>query len=882
MLSVLPYALLVAGFFLLHGNVLFKGYYRPHGDHTILFFSNFYFLDGIFTDGELPLWQPYRHLGTMNFMALLLFNPLLILLCQAFRWAGGVLGMRSSSMYPVAFLSYMVGFILTFVLPCWLIAREVIKNTTVRWVAVGAALFGSHLFLMIYLGNDMLYYFPFTILFSIRMMRDADDECFIPNLAGFILSLSLALTTSALMNHVLTACIIAGISALLTSRSPWAGLPDLLARLKRVFHARSKRATALLAMSSVVAVGLGAARIALFFRMGEFEIKGRVMQTRLAFLNYSSDTYTYSNHLFQVSDNLLNMFAYLSPLIKSGTPYPMLYFGVIAVSIFLLMFRHIENRRIFNFFLVSAAFILLCSTNPKDGYNFIYPFTYLLNPLLSMGSRHNNLVVLLAAPFAIMAMCMALDRFVSLYSRATYPRHQKVFLFLVISSACSYFVYRDLASYNPRIYIYWYVGLVALIVSMLLYLPRERIFKPHVAIPLVLAVLVVVEIALPLRGYVRSFYRPFPKDGGGYFGSGLPMEDPIRGWPLPTRHSFPSQFNVAEGLNTTNNIYHRMDNAYFKFCSIEGYDDCTAYEKGANIEDMPWLKRATDRLLFVDKIVPVREHEEALRLTKMIFETGKNSQYAVVEGAPSASVLGDISLISENELNDAANTKDVAKAAYPASKTFTIAGKEFKSVGADPDNTHARLYSVSLPIDFPKYLTTNYLNQDYKDISVVDVDGKTYTPTYFDSFREPFRYQIGFQNHRQMVISLEGGDPRGIVISWRDRFAEKGVEILKFSYNKLALKVDAERDSFLIYMDKNASRWKFFLDGARRDVFTTDGVFKGVFVPKGTHSLVFEYRDPFLAASMVIYSLSLFCSWGLLFLLVLSGEGRPIQVEVQR
>lgn len=879
MLSLLPYALLIAGFLLLHGNVLFKGYYRPHGDHTILFFSNFYFLDGIFTDGEFPLWQPYRHLGTMNFMALLLFNPLLILLSQTILWVGGIFGMRSSSMYPVAFLGYIAGFILTFVFPCWLIAREVIKNASVRWVAAGAALFGSHLFLMIYLGNDILYYFPFTILFSIRMMRDADDERFIPNLSGLILSLSLALTTSALMNHVLTACIIAWISAMLTSCSPWAGMPDLLARLKRAFHARSKRATALLTMSSIVAVGLGAARIALFFRMGEFEIKGRVMQTRPAFLNYFSDTYTYSNHLFQVSDNFLNMFAYLSPLIKSGTPYPMLYFGVIAVSIFLLIFRQIENRRIFNFFLVSAVFILLCSTNPKDGYNFIYPFTYLLNPLLTMGSRHNNMVVLLAAPFAIMAMCMALDRFVSLYSRVTYPRHHKVFLFLMISSACSYFVYRDLASYNPQIYIYWYVGLIALVLSMLLYLPRERVFKPHVAIPLVVAVLVVVEIILPLRGYVRSFYLPFPKDGGGYFGSGLPVKDPMRGWPVPMRHSFPSQFNAAEGLNTTNNIYYRMHNAYFKFCSVEGYDDCTAYEKGANIEDMPWLKRAADRLLFVDKIVPVREHEEALRLTKMIFEAGKNSQYAVVEGASSSSVLGNISLISANELNVGSKTKDIAKAAYPASKTFTIAGKDFRSVGVDSDSSHARLYSVDLPVDFPKYLTTNYLNPDYKDISVVDMHGKAYTPTYFDSFQEPFRYQVGFRNHRQMIISSEGGDPRGIVIKWRDRFAEKGVEISRFSYNTLALKVTAERDSFMVYMDKNTSRWKFFLDGARRDVFTADGIFKGVFVPKGTHALVFEYSDPFLVASIAIYTLCLFCSWGLLFLLVRSGGGRPIQRE---
>jgi hypothetical protein len=874
-LSKLPYLVLITVFFLLHYNVLFKGYYRPHGDHTILHFSTFYFLDGIFFDGELPLWQPYRHLGTMNFNAALAFNPLLIILSRLFLWIGEIIGMNSSSMYQFTFLSYMMGYILTFVLPCGLLAREVIKNVSVRWITVGAALFGSHIFLMVSLGTDILFYFPFTILFWTRIIMDKDNSNIIANLSGLIISLSLTLSY---MGHIITVYLAVGIAGLLTSQLPWAGIPHLFVRLKSALNTCSKRTAALLGASFAAALGLCAIKLAVYVRAGDFEVKNRaVIQTKSSFLNALS-SYSYSNHIFPVFEDFLNIFSYNNdPLIKSGLPTPMLYFGIIAIFIFILMFRQIEKRRLFYFFLVSGVFILLCSTNPKDGYNFILPFSYLLNPIYSMGTRHNNLITLFAAPLVIMALCMALDMFVSRYSYVTYPRHRKIFLFLIISSLCAYIVYGNLAGYYPKIYIYWYVGVMSLIVSILIYFPRKRIFKPYITIPLVLAVIVIVEMMFPLRGYIRSFYRPFPKNGSGYFGSALPVKNPIRGWPVPMCHSFPSQFNTAAGLNTTNLFDYRINNAYFKFSSIEGYDDSTFYEKGGNIEDMPWLKRFTDRLFFVNNIIPVKEHSEALRLTRMICETGKNSQYAVVEGFPRTFFSKDISLVSLKEFDNISTIEDMDKPSSSEFKTYTISRKDFRSIGKDTDNAHALLYSAMLPEDFPKYLTTNYLNEDYKDITVIEKNGKTYTPTYFDLFQEPMRFQISFRDYRRIVISSDGNAPEEIIIKWRDRFREKGVEIVKFSYNTLILKASAEHDSFMVYMDRKTKRWKFYLDGMRKDIFTTNGIVKGVFVPRGTHTLVFKYSDPLLITSFAVYTLSLGIAWGLLVVLLYSGVGRTIQ-----
>jgi hypothetical protein len=874
-LSKLPYIVLIAVFLLLHYNVLFNGYYRPHHDHTILHFSTLYFLDGIFLDGEFPLWQPYRHFGTMNMNALISLDPLLIILSQLFLWAGEITGMNSFSVYKVTLLSYITGYILTFVFPCGLLAREVIKNVSVRWIVVGAALFGSHIFLMVSVAPPILFYFPFTILFWIRIMRDADDGNIIANLSGLILSLSLTLN-----NLILTVYIAMGISALLTSQLPWAGIPHLFVRLKSALKTCSKRTTALLVTSFAAALGLGAMKLAIICRIGEFETKNRAILTKSSYLKALSDNFTYSNHIFQIIDNFLNIFSFNSDLlIKSGLDAPLLYFGIIAIFIFILMFREIEERKLFFFFLTSAVFILICSTNPKDGYNFILPFAYLLNPVFSMGTRHNNLIILYAAPFIIMALCMALDRFVSKYNYITYPHHSKLFSFLIISSLGAFAVYSNSIGYYRKSYIYWYVGLISVIVSMLLYFPRKRLFRPDVTIPLVVAVLVVVEMMFPLRGYIKSFYSPFPKDGGGYFGNELSLTDPIRGWPVPMRHTFSSQFNVAD-LNTTNpdsktmnkDVLSRLNNTYFKFSSVEGYDDTTFIEKGVNIENMPWLKKFTDRIIFISSLIPAKEHDEALLLTRIICENGKNFQYAVVEGFPASFFSKDISLVSSKEMDHISQMEDVAQPPSPILKTYTLLKKDFRNIGTDYDNSQSLLYSAKLPDDFPKYLTTNYLNEDYKDITVVDKNGKSYKPTYFDLFKKPLRFQASFRDYRQIVISTDGDAPQKVIINWRDRFREKGIEIVKFSYNTLALKTNTERDSFMVYMDRNAARWKFYLDGIQKDIFTTNGIFKGVFVPRGTHELVFKYSDPLLTTSFAVYILSLFIAWGLLVVLYRSGR----------
>lgn len=873
-MALLPYLIMVFVFFMLHYNVLFRGYYRAHGDHTIIHFSNLYFLDGFFRDGEFPLWQPYLHFGSLNLNVLFWFDPLLVILGKMFLSIANIFGANSHSMYKITFLSYMSGYMLTFILPFGLLAKEFFKNTQTKWIAFAAVLFSSHIFTMVYIGLDTLFYFPFAILFLIRILNDTKDDHLINNLSGLILSMSLIFSNGnpCFFNHLFTVHVAVAIALLLSSQLRKPGLTYFKQMRNRIVASSKKEKFSIL-FAIIVAAGLAIGRYAILLRINEFSSFNRVIQTKASFLNSLSANYLYSHHIFPIFENLINMFSFKSEvLIGSGIPYPILYFGLIAIFIFIYMFPQVERKRLFYFFLLSSIFILIGSTNPKDGFNFILPFSYLLNPVYSMGTRHNNIIIMFAVPFVIMAICMGIDRFITGYSYARFPHYKKIFLFLSIASFVACFAYSGLSGYYPKMYIYWYLGIISIVIMILFYFPRKLIAKPYITIPIFLAVVIIAETMIPLRGYIRMFYAPFPKNGGGYFGDNLPIKDAIRGWPVPMCHTFAWQFNPVN-LNTTNNIYFRRDNAYFKFFSNDpAYDDTTLYEKDKNITTMPWLSKFSERLFFINKLVPVKEHVAALYLTKPICESGKANQYAVVEGLSGSFESKDIETISLEQLDQSLHAINMPEPAKEMRNSRTILSQDFHRIGTDSVDKRIKLYYFDLPADFPKYLTTNFLNNDYKDIVVTDHANREYKPTYFDLFQEPLRFQIGFNDYRRLVISTANDIPRSITISWRDRFKEEGVDIIKFTYNSLILTTNTTHDSFLVYLDKISPRWKFYLDGKQKNIYTTDGIFKGVFIPKGRHALIFKYNDPLITISYIIYVLFVFVAWVLLVILI-----RPIR-----
>lgn len=77
------------------------------------------------------------------------------------------------------------------------------------------------------------------------------------------------------------------------------------------------------------------------------------------------------------------------------------------------------------------------------------------------------------------------------------------------------------------------------------------------------------------------------------------------------------------------------------------------------------------------------------------------------------------------------------------------------------------------------------------------------------------------------------------------RFGRGHVMIALYSASKIALSVDLDGPGILVASNTYSPYWKCKVDGAEEDIFPADGAFWGVYIEKGWHEVVFEYRPPY-------------------------------------
>jgi uncharacterized membrane protein YfhO len=210
-----------------------------------------------------------------------------------------------------------------------------------------------------------------------------------------------------------------------------------------------------------------------------------------------------------------------------------------------------------------------------------------------------------------------------------------------------------------------------------------------------------------------------------------------------------------------------------------------------------------------------------------------------------------------------------------------INAKDFHYKGTDSNNKRVNVYTAELPLSFPKYLTTNMLNQDYKCIKVSDTNGNLYAPTYFDLFSESQRFQIGFEENRGIDIALKNIPPDYIQVEWMDYLMDEGIEIVNYTNNTISMKTAQEKDRFLVLMDRNSPRWNIAMDGNSCDIFTANGSFKGFIVPKGKHFIKLAYKNILLKMAIILYTLSTYISVLLIaaLLYIRNRHGNRIQYK---
>jgi len=68
------------------------------------------------------------------------------------------------------------------------------------------------------------------------------------------------------------------------------------------------------------------------------------------------------------------------------------------------------------------------------------------------------------------------------------------------------------------------------------------------------------------------------------------------------------------------------------------------------------------------------------------------------------------------------------------------------------------------------------------------------------------------------------------------------VTINSYSGNKVTLNYTSDSSAFLILLDNNYPGWNAYIDSQKVPIFTTDYAFRGIAIPKGTHTVSFIYQ----------------------------------------
>ncbi len=98
-----------------------------------------------------------------------------------------------------------------------------------------------------------------------------------------------------------------------------------------------------------------------------------------------------------------------------------------------------------------------------------------------------------------------------------------------------------------------------------------------------------------------------------------------------------------------------------------------------------------------------------------------------------------------------------------------------------------------------------------------------------------------------MTVVLEE-DPRIVVAT----AAAAHAEIVSYDLNTVRIRTESDADGFVVFTDNYYPGWSASVDGKNEKVYRADYTFKAVFVPKGTHTVIFQYMPPSLIIGTMI------------------------------
>ena len=101
------------------------------------------------------------------------------------------------------------------------------------------------------------------------------------------------------------------------------------------------------------------------------------------------------------------------------------------------------------------------------------------------------------------------------------------------------------------------------------------------------------------------------------------------------------------------------------------------------------------------------------------------------------------------------------------------------------------------------------------------------------------------------------------------------ISTIEYKNNMVKLDTFSNDDSFLIFSDTYYPGWEACIDGKEIKIYRTNGILKGIYIPKGSHRVIFKYMPSFFRPIAII-SISSFASVIIVIIVILILRRRKI------
>ena len=114
-----------------------------------------------------------------------------------------------------------------------------------------------------------------------------------------------------------------------------------------------------------------------------------------------------------------------------------------------------------------------------------------------------------------------------------------------------------------------------------------------------------------------------------------------------------------------------------------------------------------------------------------------------------------------------------------------------------------------------------------------------------------------FDFYHSVLISTPLSKEQGDQLAAQPIRSQAQIEISHYDLHKTDLNVTTNRPGILIFLEANYPGWEATVNGSEQEILEVNSVFRGIFLPPGTHTVSYQFRPLTLYWGITLASLSI-------------------------